>query len=63
LGRNGYTLTTGLDVSIHKHSGNGFSVIEAVEVSPINSRGYTSRCRIVFPKDKIPEVIKALQSL
>lgn len=52
LGRNGSGMMAGISL---------FGISNRVEIYPINSKGNRARCFMEIPKDKIPEVIKALQ--
>jgi len=59
LGRNGYTLQTGVSV----FSVGGFDGADrSVFVEPINSRGEVTRCRVVIPRADLPAFITALQA-
>ena len=54
LGRNGYGKMVGIYM---------FTLGVAISIYPINSKQNEARCNMQIPKDKIPEVIKALQDL
>ena len=56
LGRNGYIQTHGLQVQ-------SAPAWDEVEIYPITSKGHKGRCKIKFPKEAIPELIKALQEI
>jgi hypothetical protein len=52
LGRNGSGIMAGISI---------FGVSNRVSIHPINSKGNLARCFIEIPKDRVPDIIKALQ--
>lgn len=54
IGRNGQTICTGIGLTHLK---------SCVVISPINSKGKQTNCRIPVPHKDIDELIKALQTL
>lgn len=57
LGRNGYVQTEGLEIH------HAPKEIDQIDIYPINSKRYPSRCRITIPKKAIPSLIKALSEI
>lgn len=61
LGRNGTSICIGLDVYPSSRINVNNVQFRVVELAPINSYGYTTRCYIEIDMEAIPELIKHLQ--